>query len=235
MTVVDRDHAARSRAIPLLDNGARLTRVEFERRYEAMPEAKKAELIEGVVFMASPVSERHCWAHGLLTTWIGVYAAGTPGTRSGSDGTIRLDNDNEPQPDAHLRIRPECGGQTRTPGKYIEGAPELVAEVAITSASIDLHAKLNAYRRNGVREYVVWRVHDEAVDWFVLRDGDFRPLAPDASGLLESETFPGLWLDPAALLRDDMPRVLAALQEGIASPAHGRFMAELAQRKAAGG
>lgn len=232
MSVVDRLQVTHARAIPPLDNGARLTRVEFERRYEAMPEIKKAELIEGVVFMASPVSERHCWAQGLLTAWTVVYAAATPGTRAGSDGTVRLDDDNEPQPDVILRVRPEYGGRTRTPGTFIEGAPEFIAEVAISSASIDLHGKLNAYRRNGVREYLVWRVADEAVDWFVLREGDFRPLAPDASGLLESEAFPGLRLDPAALLKDDMARVLAVLQEGISSAAHAAFAADLTGRRA---
>ena len=42
------------RILPL-EHGDHLTREEFERRYEAMPHVRKAELIEGVVYMPSPV------------------------------------------------------------------------------------------------------------------------------------------------------------------------------------
>ena len=161
--------------IPPLENGDRLTRAEFERRYEAMPGVNRAELIEGVVYMPSPVRfGAHSEPHGLLVACLGIYAMHTKGIKLGDNGSIRLDLDNEPQPDGFLIILPERGGRCRiSEDDYIEGAPELVAEVASSSVSYDLGDKLKAYRRNGVREYVVWRVRERQLDWFVLRDDQF--------------------------------------------------------------
>jgi Uma2 family endonuclease len=216
-------------AIPLLENGDRLTRAEFERRYHAMPNLKKAELIEGVVFMPSPVRyERHSHPHTRLVTWLGIYETDTPGVEAGDNGSIRLDLDNEPQPDAFLIIRPERGGQVRiSEDDYIEGAPELVAEVAASSVSYDLGKKFDVYRRNGVLEYVVWRVLDRQVDWFVNRGGRFEPMLPAADGILRSSVFPGLWLDPAALVGGDKATVKAILEQGMNSPEHADFVAKL--------
>jgi Uma2 family endonuclease len=213
---------------PVLENGDRLTREEFERRYDAMPELKKAELIEGVVHVPSPVRfHRHGNPQFQLITWLGTYQAGTPGVLGGDNSTARLDMDNEPQPDVLLLIDPAWGGQASiSADDFVEGAPELVAEIAASSASYDLHAKLNVYRRNGVREYIVWRVLDRAIDWFVLRSGQFVPLTVDG-GLLRSEVFPGLWLDAAALIQGTMPTVLAAVQQGLATPEHAAFVARL--------
>jgi Uma2 family endonuclease len=231
MTVVERDAATRERTMLPLENGDHLTRAEFERRYEAMPHVKKAELIEGAVHMPSPVSASHGRPHVDLSAWVAVYAASTPGLDYASDVTVRLDGANEFQPDVHLRIRQEHGGQSRmSPEGYVEGAPELVVEVSASTASIDLHTKLRAYERNGVREYVVCRARDDALDWFVLRDGEFRLLAPNAAGIFTSEVFPGLRLDPEAVLKGRLARVLAIVQEGIASEEHARFVADLAAR-----
>jgi Uma2 family endonuclease len=211
--------------IPPLQNGDRLTRPEFERRYAAMPHVKKAELIEGVVFMPCPVSNEHAEPHFDLISWLGFYRAATPGISGGDNGTLRLDLDNEPQPDAFLRILTENGGQARVDEDgYVSGAPELVAEVARSSVSIDLHAKLNAYRRNGVREYLVWRVEDRTIDWFILRDGRYEPLTFGADGLYRSEILPGLWLDAAALLRGDLLTVFQTVQRGLESPEHAAFL-----------
>jgi hypothetical protein len=220
---------------PPLQSGDRMTRPEFERRYAALPDVKKAELIEGVVYMPSPVThEFHAAPHFDLITWLGVYRAATPGVRGGDNGTLRLDLDNGPQPDAYLIILPSHGGQARIDADgYLVGAPELIAEVAASSVSIALNAKLTAYRRNGAREYIVWRVYDQAIDWFVLSNGAFllQPLGPD--GLYRSEVLPGLWLDPAALLRGDLPTVLQRLQQGTATPEHAAFVARLRHRDTA--
>jgi Uma2 family endonuclease len=212
-----------------LENGDRLSRAEFERRYDAMPHLKKAELIEGVVYVPSPVRHRvHGHPHTHMIAWLVQYEAGTPGVEASDNSTVRLDLDNEPQPDALLLIAPERGGQTHLSEEgYIEGAPELMLEVASSSASYDLHAKLHAYRRNGVREYIVWRVFDQEIDWFVLREGQYEHLQPDRDGILRSEVFAGLWLDPAALLRSDMATVLAVGQQGLASPEHTAVVARL--------
>jgi Uma2 family endonuclease len=216
-------------ALPPLKNGDRLTRAEFEQRYDAMPELKKAELIEGEVYMPSPVRHgAHSHPHTRLVAWLANYETDTPGVEAGDNGSIRLDLDNEPQPDAFLIIRPERGGQARiSEDDYIEGAPELVAEVASSSVSYDMGKKLNAYRRNGVREYVVWRVLDRQVDWLVNREGRFEPLRPAADGILRSTVFPGLWLGPDALVRGEKTTVKAILQQGLNSPEHADFVARL--------
>jgi Uma2 family endonuclease len=222
-------------AIPPLENGDRLTRAEFERRYDAMPNLKKAELIEGEVFMPSPVRQRrHSHPHTQLVTCLGIYEMATRGVEAGDNGSIRLDLDNMPQPDAFLIIQPEFGGRVRiSEDDYIEGAPELVAEVASSSVSVDLGRKRHVYRRNDVHEYVVWRVLDGTIDWYVNREGRFELVSPPPDGILRSEVFPGLWLDAAALVRGDGVAVRAALQRGLGSPEHADFVARLERNRTA--
>ena len=218
---------ARRRIIPF-ENGDRLSRGEFERRYLARPDVKKAELIEGVVLMPSPVSATHGEKHGDLLGWLRFYSASTPGVSALDNVTVRLDLDNEPQPDALLRIESETIGRSRIDADdYVAGPPELVAEVAASSAAYDLHDKLRAYRRNGVPEYLVWRVYEREFDWFVLTDGEYRPLAPDAAGVLHSRTFPGLRLARRALLDGDFTAVLAELNRGLDTAEHAAFTAKL--------
>ncbi|HEX6984578.1 MAG TPA: Uma2 family endonuclease [Planctomycetaceae bacterium] len=219
---------------PPLRNGDRLTLDEFWRRYEAMP-GVKAELIDGRVYIVpSPVRHRdHGKPHYRIVNWIGQYEIATPGVDGSNDSTIRLDLDNGPQPDCFLRILPELGGRTvDTEDGYIAGGPELIAEISASSVSYDLHDKLHVYRRHGVKEYLVWRVEDAAIDWFVLRGGRYEPLTPDEAGVLRSETFPGLWLDPAAMLRGDLAAVLDVLRKGLETPEHAAFVGRL--RAAAG-
>jgi len=213
--------------VPPLENGDRLTRAEFERRYAAMPPKVNAELVEGVVYVASPIRDRrHGSPHIDLAAWAGIYRAHTPGVLAGDNATVRLDEENEPQPDVCMMI--EHGGQARIDeDDYIEAAPEFIAEVAASSASYDLGDKLNAYRRNGVREYLVWRVLDEAIDLFVLRKGGFEPLPAGPDGITRSEVFPGLWLDTAALIGGDLPRVHEVLHQGLASRDHAEFAARI--------
>jgi Uma2 family endonuclease len=214
---------------PPLETGDRLSRAEFERRYTAMPELKRAELIEGVVHVPSPVHlQRHAEPHFDFIIWLGTYKWATPGLRGADNATTRLDLDNEPQPDACLFIDPARGGQARvTPDDYLEDAPELVAEIAASSVSYDLNTKLNVYRRNGVREYIVWRVLDRQIDWFVLREGEFVRLPLDDASVYRSEVYPGLWLDPAALVRGDTQSVQTTLQRGLASREHADFVKKL--------
>jgi Uma2 family endonuclease len=226
-----RQNAAALLAIPPLESGDRLTRDEFEQRYAAMPQLKKAELIEGVVYVPAALRFRsHGQPHGDLITWLGVYRAFTPHTALGDNPTVRLDDQNEPQPDAVLLIEAAAGGQVRiSADDYVEGAPELVAEVAASSASIDLGDKLRVYRRNGVQEYLVWRVFDGQIDWFRLDGENYLPFQPDQQGIIHSQVFPGLWLDSTALLNGNMPQVLAVLQQGIQSDEHQQFVQRLAQ------
>jgi Uma2 family endonuclease len=217
----------RSAPIHPLEHGERLTRAEFERRYDAMPDLKKAELIEAEVYVASPVRHRrHGKPHYQLMTWIGNYAASTPGVDAGDNGSIRLDLDNELQPDAYLMLELERGGQARiSDDDYVEGAPELVAEITSSSVRHDLGKKLHSFQRNGVREYIVWRVLDREIDWLVLREGRYESHAAGSDGILRGTVFPGLWLDPAALIRGDLARVLAVVQQGLSSAEHADFVA----------
>jgi hypothetical protein len=221
--------------LPQLENGARLMRDEFERRYSAMPKHVRAELIGGVVFMASPVRiSFHGQPHAYLVTWAGLYRFATPGIIIGDNSTIRLDADSEPQPDLCLFIDPARGGKAKIAGDgYVGGAPEFVAQVAASSVDRDLGPKLEAYQRNGVDEYLVWRVQDGAIDWFILREGRFDRLLPDADGISRSIAFPGLWLDSAAVLAGDLARVHAVLQDGLADPSHAVFAAKLSAMRAA--
>ncbi|MCS7055044.1 MAG: Uma2 family endonuclease [Thermoflexales bacterium] len=214
--------------VPPLENGDRLTRREFERRYAAMPHVKKAELIEGIVYMSSPLRVRtHAEPHALIVTWLGVYKSATPGVRLADNATLRLDMDNEFQPDAMLFIDPALGGLARiTDDDYVAGAPELIVEIAASSTSIDVHDKLKVYRRNGIQELLVWRTRDAAVDWWEMREGDYLPLPREGSRIV-SRVFPGLTLDLAALLGNDLAEVLAALQDGLRGDSHARFVEQL--------
>ncbi|MCC5613694.1 Uma2 family endonuclease [Nostoc sp. CHAB 5836] len=216
---------------PPLENGDRLTRFEFERRYSAMPKLKKAELIEGTVYMASPLRfEPHAEPHGDLMGWLWTYKIATPGVRLGDNPTVRLDLDNEPQPDAVLLIDAQSGGQSHlSQDGYVEGAPELVAEIAASSATVDLGDKKRAYRRNGIQEYLVWQVFEQRIDWFHLEAGEYINLHPDLTGVIHSQIFPGLWLDQSALLAGDMQQVLTVLQAGLNSVEHQAFVQQLAQ------
>ncbi|MCA9271323.1 MAG: Uma2 family endonuclease [Planctomycetales bacterium] len=218
--------------VPRLQTGDRMTRTEFERRYQAMPQGVKCELIEGQVYvMASPVSAAgHSKPHFGFIGWLAFYESHTRGVCGYDNPTIRLDHDNEPQPDACLRILSECGGQSRiSSDDYIEGPPELVAEISATSASVDLHDKLHTYRRNGVKEYIVWRTWDQAIDWFVLKEGQFESLGAEA-GVFKSIVFPGLWLDAAAMLSGDKTRVMETAQAGVRTPEHAAFLQQLTQQ-----
>jgi Uma2 family endonuclease len=208
------------KTIPLLENGDRLSRYEFERRYTAMPYQKaginKAELIEGIVYMASPLRIRsHAQPHSQIMTWLGLYQSNTPTLMMGIEPTVRLDLDNEFQPHAVMFIPGR--GASITDDDYIVGAPELVIEIAASTVSIDLHEKKAAYRRNGVQEYIVLRTLDREIDWFSLQDGEYIRLEIDEKGVIKSRIFTGLWLAVESMLSGSMADVLAILQMGLNS------------------
>lgn len=213
-----------------LENGDRLSRIEFERRYTAMPKLKKAELIEGVVYIGSPVRAKgHGEPHAAIMAILSAYLIATPGVDIGNNSTVRLDSDNEPQPDVLLRI--ESGGRSIvSDDDYIEGAPELIVEIAASSAAYDLYDKKQVYRRNGVQEYLVWQVFDRKVDWFSLTEGEYVPLQPDENGVVKSLVFPGLWLAVPSLLAGEIVNAIAVLQSGLNSSEHAQFIELLSNR-----
>jgi Uma2 family endonuclease len=216
-----------------LANGDHLTRFEFERRWEATPHLKCAELIEGIVFTTNSVPyTQHGRPSAFLAGWAGFYAAYTSDVQCALHTCVRLDLENMPQPDVLLRTAEQRGGQSRVSADdYLEGAPEFVAEVSASTSSIELHDKFNVYRRFGVREYIVWRVLEQAVDWFALRDGQYVRLEMDEHQFYRSGFYPGLWLDVPALLRGDSQAVLATLQLGLESNQHAEFNARMGNQR----
>lgn len=216
--------------LPPLQSGDRLNRAEFERRYDAMPHLKKAELIKGVVYVGSPVLlPTHAQPHARMITILGNYVFATPGVDYADNGSVRIDEENEPQPDVCLWIDAPGKGQAQVDEDgYLSGAPELVIEIAASSASYDLHDKLEVYRYSGVREYGVWLTYRQAFHWFRLEGEDFHSVAPDENGRIASTVFPGLWLNLKALLTDNMAEAMAHLQTGLQSEEHAEFVAWLA-------
>ncbi len=221
----------KKKPLPPLKHGEKLTRDEFERRYAAMPRLKKAELIEGVVYMPSPVrTDIHSDPHARIITWLGVYWTATPEVQCADNATVHLDPDNEVQPDGLLRID-KGGTSLLSDTGYIEGAPELIVEIAGTSADYDLHEKLDAYLRNGVAEYIVWQTQEKRLDWFHLVNEEYVPLLPDADGLIESQAFPGLRLAVNSLIGGNLATVLSELQKGLETAEHAAFVRRLLEKR----
>jgi hypothetical protein len=224
------EQRVRSALAPLVE-GERLEQPEFHRRYEAMPPGVRAELINGVVYMPSPVSYEHGGASAQVVIWLGLYQLRTPGIETLDGATVILGRRSEPQPDALLRIKPEFGGRTGLERGYVRGGPELVVEVARATRYIDLGPKLDDYERAGVQEYVVRAMEPDEVLWHVLREGRLVAVPPGEGGLYRSEVFPGLWLDPNALLANDLAGLQAALERGLATAEHAGFVAKLAANR----
>jgi len=213
---------------PPLIEGDCLTSDEFLRRWEAMPDLWRAELIDGIVYMPSPVSRKHDGCQSFLVVWLGIYASSTPGCFPSAEATWRMGKRDTPQPDAALRILPEYGGQAGVEGDYHAGAPELIAEAAISSFAKDFAPKKRLYERMGVREYLIAVPLDEQLFAFRLSPGGYEEIALDSDGIFRSSVFPGLWLGPGALWSLDLPRMNAVLQRGLATTEHSDFIAQLA-------
>jgi hypothetical protein len=215
-----------------LENGERADQKTFHAWYKTTPKSFKAELIGGEVVVASPLKVDHSEYHAQMMLWLGHYAVETPGTRVRDNATAILGEESEPQPDGALVIEPAFGGQTQVNEEgFALGPPEFVMEIAGSSGAIDLHRKKSDYERAGVKEYVVASLRDQRVRWFVLRNGRFQDVEPDAGGVYRSEVFPGLWLDAAALMKLDGTGLIAALRLGLASPQHAVFVQDLAARR----
>jgi len=215
---------------PELHTGDRMTRAEFHRAYEQMPEKFKAELIGGVVYVASPLAIEHGSDQPVLTMVVTAYACRTLGVQICDNTTILLGDDAEPQPDLSLRILPEYGGRSKTVkrGKksYISGPPEWIGEVAHSSRAIDLHLKKAAYQRDHVQEYLVMCVEERQLRWFDLQAD--QELEPDADGIFRMRSFPGLWIHADGLFARDYVRLMNALEQGMATPEYGAFVKKLA-------
>ncbi|MBI3272430.1 MAG: Uma2 family endonuclease [Planctomycetes bacterium] len=226
-----RDAGSAPTMAPALESGDRLTQPEFHRRYELQPERFRAELIGGIVYVASPKRIDHGRNTGKLTVLFDLYEAATPGVTWNLESTTILDDRSEPEPDLSLRILPECGGNSRVSERgYLVGPPELVIEVAHSTVAIDLHAKKDDYRRTGVLEYVVFCIDEERAVVFDLPTGQER--APEADGAFRSRLFPGLWIDVSAVFAEHSARLRAALERGLAAPERAEFLRRMTQAAA---
>jgi Uma2 family endonuclease len=216
-----------------MEAGDHLDQATFHECYKAMPPAFRAELIGGVVIVPSPLSWGHGVYHALVMVWLGNYCIATPGTLTADNTTTILGEASEPQPDGVLIIEPTAGGQTGlSEDDYTTGPPELIVEVASSSASIDLHAKRRDYEQAGVREYVVVVIRQQVIRWFSLQNGAYREISPDADGIFRSRVFLGLWLRANALLQHDGVTVMEVLRQGLATPEHAAFVLQLQERRA---
>ncbi|HEY3841278.1 MAG TPA: Uma2 family endonuclease [Bryobacteraceae bacterium] len=216
---------------PRLREGDRLTRDEFMRRWEQMQELKRAELIDGIVHMPSPVSKTHSRSQSDLTYWANCYKAATPGCEVDCSPTWLMTENSAPQPDLVLSIAPKYGGRSRVEGEYAAGVPELVVEISYTTAPRDVGAKLRLYERSGVQEYLTVQPRQQQVVWRELVDGKYQEMTTDTGGWWRSHVFPGLWLNPAALWTRDLPGLAAAVQQGVATQEHREFVERLERSK----
>jgi Uma2 family endonuclease len=209
-------------------NGDHLTVPEFERRYESELDGLRAELIEGIVVMSPPIGSDHGKANSLLDRLLGHYAASAPCLAAAVNASVRLDGINEYQPDVILWIESGTMARTRIGSKgLLEGRPELVVEIALSSRAYDLHEKKAVYQRNQIPEYLVWEVMDGRLHWFALKEGEYSLIKPRPNGISRSRIFPGLWLDLSALGVGDEKKVFRALNKGLKSLEYQAFVKKL--------
>lgn len=219
-------------AVARLLPGTRMSRDAFHELYRLTPEKFKAELIEGVVYVSSPVHIRHSRPHLRIAHWLGCYLDETPGVDAFDNTTSILSSESEPQPDACLIVLPEFGGQVRFQNDQMpEGPIDLIVEIANASEEIDLGVKKTVYQNAGVREYLVVLAKSENIRWFHLRKNGYGELHPDREGIHRSIVFPGLWLDPRGLFSQSTHALRRAIEAGLASPEHAAFIAELKSRR----
>lgn len=223
-------------AVLPFEDGDHMSVAEFIRRWEAMPadvqeKTKRAELIEGVVRMPPISGGNHARPQFSFIGFLNMYTWATPGVLGFDASSVIFDQKSMPEPDAILAIDHRCGGRMKLDEKgYIIGAPEWLAEIASSSVSYDLHAKKDLSRKFEVKEYVVWRVKEDAIDWFALDGNEFKPVQM-VDGVYRSIVFPGLWLAASALIASDFATVRQVLDQGLASPGHRDFVEQLRQAK----
>jgi Uma2 family endonuclease len=226
------DRTTMKAAPSMLVEGQRLDQPTFHALYEAMPPGTRAELIDGVVYLPSPLGYAHGRAQVPVIVWLDYYAENTSGVEVLDNATTILGWKSEPQPDALLRVLPECGGRSHEEEGYIHGAPELVVEVSKATRYMDLGPKKADYERAGVLEYVVRAIEPDEIIWFRQEQGVLVPRPIGDDGLYRSAVFPGLWLDPAALLNGDTRRLRTVVDLGCGTPEHAAFVARLAEARA---
>lgn len=176
-----------------------------------MPDVKNAELIDGIVYLQYRVSAIHGMAHANLGALLCIYSKNDSNLLTASNSTVRIDDRNDAQPDL-LMMRRLGGRATIDEDDFVSGAPDLIAEIAASSVSYDLHQKKRAYLNAGVLEYLVWLTEENRIVWWRLENGDYVEIPPAADGSLESVEFPGLVIDASAVIAGDFAKALARIK-----------------------
>jgi len=210
----------------LMRPGDRLSLEEFLERWRQMPELKSAELIDGVVYMPSPVSLQHMRQDGRFFGLCASYCFHTPGVECGINGTWLMTSTSAPQPDCSVWVVPQYGGRLKVKDTLASGVPELAAETCYSSRAYDLGPKLALYQSAGVNEYVAVLVEERRIEWRILVDGSYQ-LLPDDAGIYRSKILPGLWVDSNAFWNEDSTALLRTLEQGLASAEHAEFVQKL--------
>lgn len=200
----------------LFEPGDRMTREDFLAQWEQMPRLKSVELIDGMVYMPSPVSMEHGRRDHQMQVLIGAYAARAGNCEALSNATWLM-LESAPQPDLALCLLPAHGGRTQVREGFASGSPELVVEITKSSRTYDLGPKLALYQRAAVSEYIAVLLEEQRIEWRKWKDGSFVLLAPDTDGILQSEVFPGLWLNERAFWDGDVSGMLRTLDAGLAA------------------
>jgi Uma2 family endonuclease len=216
--------------LPPLVHRERLDQPTFHARYSAMPPEFRAELVDGVVVIRERrVRARHGTTSAALVYALVRYEQYTPGVSVALRVSTILGDADELHPDVSVRLR---GGQCCVgEDDLLHGCPDLVCEIVDRETeSHDLIAKRSAYDRHGAREYLAVLVHAGRHISFVRRSAGLVEEEPAPDHLWRSRAFPGLWLDPVALLAGDLNRLAVVLEQGVATPAHAAFAAELGGR-----
>jgi Uma2 family endonuclease len=198
---------------PPLESGDVLDGAEYWRRYCATSDKLKSERINGKVYIMSPLrAVYHGNPHLLLAQWIATFAMHDPTLIGSDNATVRMNADNDPQPDLCLL---RVNGQTRFDDEgYILGAPELIVEVAGSSASYDFREKRDVYEAAGVGEYLVFETIEGRIEWWRADNGRFVDIS-QVDGIYKSVLFPGLWLDAEALRAANALKLIQTLEQGM--------------------
>lgn len=213
----------RNGKLPLLYDGLRLDRVTFHRLYEASPELKRVQLIEGIVHMPSPMRfVQHANPQTCINGWLFCYVTQTPGVNTGGSATLKIDDENEFEPDGMLFY--DNGQLIIADDGYLEGVPELAVEVTASTFTIDSKEKFRVYEKHGVKEYLLWNTEAGTITWYARHKDKFVPMKSNRAGILKSKIFPGLWLEVAAMREGDMTQVMKTLYEGLASAPHRQYV-----------
>ncbi len=182
---------------------------------ELVAEDQKADLIDGVIYMASPENIEHNELLEWLTEILGPYVrARKLGRLTTSRVAYRLATHVAPEPDiafvAASRLHILKGG-------YVDGPPDLAVEfVSPESVERDYELKRSRYEQAGVREYWIIDPDEKRATFLALGpDGKFAE-TPPVDSRFHSRVLPGFSLDARWFWQRPLPETLPIIQALLA-------------------